>query len=289
MKLFKELPNDLLISLIIIVLTIIFALVPAMDSSIIRPILGFILVLFLPGYLLICALFPNINDLSGIERIALSFGLSIAVVPLLGLILNYTPWGIRLIPILTILSLFCIVLLIIAYYQRSKLKEEERFSVPFKDYAASLTNEFLRPGTRLDKILTVILVISIIIAASMIIYVITTPKIGEKFTEFYILDSNGKVDNYPVDLVIGVPFELIVGIVNHEYNDINYTMQVELAADVLTSQQFRLSHNKTLEEKIALIPDKTGTDMKIEFLLFKENNFNEPYMSLHLWVNVTES
>ena len=288
MKLIKEFPNDLLISLILIFLTIIFVLVPTIDSSIIRAILGLIFVLFLPGYLLICALFPKKNNLSGIERIALSFGLSIAVVPLLGLVLNYTPWGIRLVPILTILSFFCIVLLIIAYYQRSKLKEEERFSVPFKDYAASLSNEFLRPGTKLDKILTVILVISIIIAAGMIIYVITTPKIGEKFTEFYILDTNDKADNYPVDLVIGVPFELIVGIVNHEYNDINYTMQVEQAADILTSQQFRLSHNETWEEKIVLTPDKTGTDMKMEFLLFKENNFSEPYRSLHLWVNVVE-
>lgn len=34
---------------------------------------------------------------------------------------------------------------------------------------------------------------------------------------------------------------------------------------------------------------KTGTDMKIKFLLFKENNFSEPYKSLHLWINVAES
>jgi len=37
------------------------------------------------------ALFPGKDDLDGIERIALSFGLSIAVVPLMGLALNYTP------------------------------------------------------------------------------------------------------------------------------------------------------------------------------------------------------
>jgi len=29
----------------------------------------------------------------GIERVALSFGLSIAIVPLIGLVLNFTPWG----------------------------------------------------------------------------------------------------------------------------------------------------------------------------------------------------
>jgi len=41
-----------------------------------------------------------------IERIALSFGMSLTLVPLVGLILNYTPWGIRLTPItLSLLSL----------------------------------------------------------------------------------------------------------------------------------------------------------------------------------------
>ena len=48
--------------------------------------------LFLPGYALIATLFPRKDDLDGIERIALSFGLSIAITPLLGLALNYTPF-----------------------------------------------------------------------------------------------------------------------------------------------------------------------------------------------------
>jgi uncharacterized membrane protein len=34
------------------------------------------MVLFLPGYALIAALFPRKDDLDGIERIALSFGLT---------------------------------------------------------------------------------------------------------------------------------------------------------------------------------------------------------------------
>jgi len=64
------------------------------------------MVLFLPGYALIAALFPSKNDLDGIERLALSFGLSIAVVPLIGLGLNFTPFGIRLVPIIVSLSVF---------------------------------------------------------------------------------------------------------------------------------------------------------------------------------------
>jgi len=37
----------------------------------------------------------------------------------------------------------------------------------------------------------------------MIVYVIVTPKQGEKFTEFYILGPEGMADDYPTDLAVG--------------------------------------------------------------------------------------
>jgi uncharacterized membrane protein len=83
----------------------------------------------------ILALFPRRDDLDGIERIALSFGLSIAVVPLIGLALNYTPFGIRLVPILIVLSMFTISLAVIAYVRRCGLPEGERFVVEIGELA----------------------------------------------------------------------------------------------------------------------------------------------------------
>src|SRR5712692_10898639 len=75
-------------------------------NSPVRVVLGLPLVLFFPGYVLIAALYPRRNDLDGIERVALSLGLSLAVVPLIGLVLKYTPWGIRLTTNLVSLELF---------------------------------------------------------------------------------------------------------------------------------------------------------------------------------------
>ena len=63
-----------------------------------RYVLGAIFVLFLPGYTFIRALFPE-KELDNIERAALSMGMSIALVPITGIILNYTPWGIRTTPV----------------------------------------------------------------------------------------------------------------------------------------------------------------------------------------------
>jgi len=70
-----------------------------------RYVLGAIFVLFLPGYAFIKALFP-MKELDNIERTALSIGMSLALVPITGLILNYTPWGIKTTPVtLSLLAL----------------------------------------------------------------------------------------------------------------------------------------------------------------------------------------
>ena len=59
-----------------------------------RYILGSFFTLFLPGYTLIKALFPS-KELDNLEIVALSVGMSLALVPVAVLILNYTPWGIK--------------------------------------------------------------------------------------------------------------------------------------------------------------------------------------------------
>lgn len=74
---------------------------------------GAIFALWLPGYTFVKALFPpdpsaGLSERSPdrIERFALSLGMSLALVPIVGLLLNYTPWGIRLVPLtLSLLTL----------------------------------------------------------------------------------------------------------------------------------------------------------------------------------------
>jgi uncharacterized membrane protein/plastocyanin len=288
MKVREKLPFDLLIILIWTVLTLIFVLVPLVSDTPLRTVLGIPMVLFFPGYVLIAALFPKKHDLEGVERVALSFGLSIAVVPLLGLLLNFT-FGIRLIPILLLLSSYTIALAIIAAYRREILPPDERFCVPFHRLYEMIDKEINTSRSRTDKILTIILIFSIALAAGMIYFVITTPKIGERFTEFYILDPSGKAQDYPTELTYNSPSSILVGVVNDEYIPINYTVQVALDKEVLADTRFILAHNGTWENNISFAPDKTGSNLKLEFWLFREDNFTAPYRNLHLWVNVTPS
>lgn len=84
--------------------TLLYVVVP--PFLYIRYALGSLFVLYLPGSMLIEALYPKSQDLEGLERLALSIGLSLAVIPLIGLLLNYTPWGIRLTQITISLAAF---------------------------------------------------------------------------------------------------------------------------------------------------------------------------------------
>lgn len=83
-----------------------------------RYILGSLYVLYLPGYTLIEALYPRGDELDPLERLALSIGLSLALVPLVGLVLNYTPWGIRLTPVTISLALIAEALALYALYRK---------------------------------------------------------------------------------------------------------------------------------------------------------------------------
>lgn len=83
-----------------------------------RYVLGTLFVLFLPGYALVELLYPEEKSVTPLERIALSIGLSLAVVPLVGLVLNFSPWGIRLTPIVSSLSVLVISSLVGALYRK---------------------------------------------------------------------------------------------------------------------------------------------------------------------------
>ena len=288
----KRIPSDLFIIMGLVLLTDIFVLTPGINETMFRNILGLPLVLFLPGYALIAALFPAKSDLDGIERVALSFGLSIAVVPLIGLGLNYTPWGIRLLPILTSLSVFTFIMCGLAYLRRASLPESNTFGVSFKAVALSLKTEVMETSeSRLDRALTVFLIISILLSIATLAYVVVSPKEGEHFTEFYLLGPEGKADNYTTNYTIGQSGTVIVGVVNHEYRPVNYTMEVKLENKSLflpeNVKHISLVHNETWEEPVTIMPPLEGKNMKLQFLLFNDTEKSVPYRDLHLWVNVT--
>ncbi|MCX9082808.1 MAG: DUF1616 domain-containing protein [Candidatus Methanoperedens sp.] len=269
------------------ILTLIFVINPNLSETFITLVLSIPIFLFIPGYVLMAVLLPNKFELEGIERLALSFSLSIASVPLLGLLLNFT-FNTRLLTILLILCIFTILFIFIAVFRQARIPEDERFCVPFDLIHKIIMEEFNASKGKSEKVLAWILILSIVLAIGMMIFVITTPKIGEKFTEFYILGPKGKAEYYPTELKYGSNVDVLVGVVNHEYTRVNYTVKVVLDTEILNDNTFYLDHNTTWENYISFVPNKEGNEMELEFWLFKDDDFASPYRDLHLWVNVSQ-
>ncbi len=141
---------------------------------------------------------------------------------------------------------------------------------------------------RLDSLLSFILIISIIVSISVTIYVIVTPKQGERFTEFYILGPNGTASDYPTVLKQGEPGKVIIGIVNHEYDTVLYRLVVRFDNSTIEDRTVELSNNETWEHPFSFRPDRTGRHQKLEFLLYKQDDDVVVYRSLHLWVDVVQ-
>lgn len=213
-------PRDILFCILWSIILLPIALL-SMDTTV-RTLLGLPFLLFIPGYVLIFTLFPAKKTDRGIdviERIALSFGLSIAIVPLIGLGLNYTPWGIRLEPILLSLFFFILIIGLAGIYRWMKTDPEERFIISFQFMSS-------KQESKVDRALTIILAISILIVIASLIYVITMPKTGETFTELYLLGPTGKAAGYPHNLTINETTTITIGVTNYENRQINYTIEV---------------------------------------------------------------
>jgi uncharacterized membrane protein len=304
-------PADLKVGLLWLAANILAIYLPVLNETPIRAMLFLPGILFIPGYYLLAALFPKNIDIDFIERITLSLGLSIAVVPLIALGLNFTPLGIRLDPILIAVTVFTLVMILIAHYRRTLLPSQERFRVPFVDIAGTLRKGIFSKGnSRVDRLLTVVITLAMLSAVLATVYVITVPKEGEKFTEFFILGEKQKAADYPDRISVGQQYPLYIGVGNHEYRTVTYTIETWrmnrefenvtntsriLAMDLLWRQSLTLADNETTRIPYNLSFEKTGYN-RVEFLLFNEtvpgpevssgDRINASYQDIHLWVSI---
>ena len=302
---------DLKVVIIWLIVSVLCIYLPILNTSPLRVVFALPVVLFIPGYALIAALFPGSDEIDLIERIALSFGLSIAVVPLTGLVLNYTPWGIRLDPIVIALMILTVALTLIAQFRRALLSEDQRYAFPVQALVQGVRDEFFSSGgSRTDRILSIILLFAIVSAIGTTIFVIVVPKEGEKFTEFYILGEKKMAADYPDRLNIGEKYPMYIGIGNHEYRNVSYTVETQMMTMnfdegtntstilnmvLLDRTSVNLSHNQTITYPYNLSVPGVGYN-RIEFLLFNESvpgpnvsrmdRINASYRDLHLWVKV---
>ncbi|RQG96014.1 DUF1616 domain-containing protein [Natrarchaeobius chitinivorans] len=261
------------------------------------------------------------EGIDGIERVALSFGLSIAIVPLIGLVLNFTPWGIRLVPIMIAATGFTVLTAAVAAIRRWQLPPEDRFSVPYRAWYETGRSEMLEPESRVDGLLNVVLVLSILLAVGTVTFAVVVPPQGEQFSAVYILteDDDGDLvaDGYPTSVTAGDSAEIVVGVDNNEHRTVEYTIVVleqhvefvpnETSTDPETLQEnetvvteqneldrfnTRLEHNESWHHSHEFEPTIPGENTRVVWLLFPDGDVPEnPSMddteyTVHLWVDV---
>ncbi|MFC1915831.1 DUF1616 domain-containing protein [Chloroflexota bacterium] len=277
-----KLPDELLpLNILVILLIVIITFLP---SSALRVIVGLPFILFFPGYTLIAALFPRKSGLDSIGRVALSFGLSIAIVPLIGLILNYSPWGLRLYPIFISITTFILIMSTIAWYRRHKLAKEEKFAISF-----NLSLSPWRGQNMVDKVLSIVLIVVVLGTIGTIGHALVRPKVGENLTEFYILDIESKAENYPRQLVVGQEGKVILGIVNSEHEVVSYRVEVVINGVVNNDiEGIVLEPSEIWEQEVSFIPKKVGENQRVEFLLYKDGEVEPCLDPLHLWIDIRE-
>ncbi len=300
----RERPYDL-VACIALALVLV-ALVMFVGDSLVRQILGLVFILFLPGYAATAALFPENDQIDSIERVALSFGLSIAIVPLIGLGLNFTPWGIRLDPILAAVSAFIIGASLAAWYRRTQLPVDERFAIVV-DVKLSLAGMPM-----VDQLLTVGIVVMLLLSVAVLAWAVTTPRVGERFTQLALLGPDGKATGYPGNMTVGEVGTVKLSVRSFEHEPKSYMILIiitsasnnntsagsygiswnqthDLAPNLGIAQNFTLQHLESYNETFNFTVGSTG-EWKLQFLLYLEGQpvtQSGAYREVHLWLNVT--
>ena len=300
----RERPYDLVVCMVL-ALTLV-ALVLFLGDSLARQILGLVFILFLPGYAATAALFPENDQIDTIERVALSFGLSIAIVPLIGLGLNFTPWGIRLDPILGAVSAFIIGASLAAWYRRSRLPVDERFAIVI-DLKLSLAGMPM-----IDRILTIGIVVMLVASVVVLAWAVTTPRVGERFTQLALLGPGGKATDYPGNLSVGQQATVMLSVTSFEHEPKDYTILIIITSDTNNNtsagsygidwsvtyslspnlgiaQNFTLDHLQSYNKTFNFTVPSSG-EWKLQFLLYLDGQQltqANAYREVHLWLNVT--
>ena len=274
--------NDIILLLFFTALTLLSIFNPLLSNTFLRPILGVIFIALIPGYALISFLFPSNNEINMSERLLLSFASSVAIVGLVGFVLNYSSFGIHIAIIALILGVMVLLFSLLTFFRRRYAADS--YTPEFTPTFSGIKKVFVKESG-IDKALSIILIILIIFAVSMTTYAVVKPKQAENFSEFYILGSDGKMSNYPTNLTSGENGNITVVIVNHEHAPTSYNMVYNYNGTTVSENNFTLQNGQNISVPLTIVTGNTGKK-EVELLLYKQQDKQNVYRSLHFWINV---
>lgn len=253
--------GDLLVVLLFSALAAAGILVVGTTATPIRVALALPLVLLLPGYAFVSALFPESPTEDGtgfgaLERIALSVALSLAVVPMIAYAANFTPYGVTLLPIAVAVVAWTVLFSLIGLVRRARLAPADRYGLASGDALGVLPGLFSvrqrRPGetrgpfepeNERHLLLNVVLVFSLLtllVGGAYMGFAAQSLPDEKPHTELYLLTENDEgeltANDLPTDLSAGETEPITIAIENHEgetrtYTTVVYQQEVTLSDD----------------------------------------------------------
>lgn len=252
--------------------------VPLLEQlPLLRVPLGLVLVLFGPGYVLQAALFARDDDLQRSSRLAVSFGLSAAVLPLLALLLDLLSWGIRPRPMALALGGWIVLWSSIAAVRRHVLLPADTPAVP-----PQLSLAPWRHGGRPLRVGLAALALLV----GGIVLLIARSQATPPPTAFYTLGVDHRAEQYPRQVAPGERMQVQLGIDNREGAPMRYRIEVR-ADDLLLAEvgPLNMPDSASWQQPVEYALPHAGDDQNVDLLLYRADE-TTPYRQLRLWVDV---
>lgn len=271
--------------LVLMTLALSLPILVLLPLPLIRVPLGLLLVLLAPGYALSAALFAHRDDLDTVTRLALSFGLSIAVLPLLALVLDLLPWGIRLWPMTIALACWLGGWTLIAALRRAYLLRSDAAMVP---PAAEL------PGwwAGLAKQQRFGYAGSLLFGGTLLLWIVAgMPGLAEQApaTEFYVLGAHALAEDYPREVAVGEEMQVTLGIRNNDSSTMTYRVEARSGTtQIARIDTVEVAAGQVWQQPLRYALTQAGDDQQIDLFLFRGNEA-QPHRRLRLWINVRET
>lgn len=323
-RLVTGIPTDLVGVAGFVVIATVLVTVVDVSSSLMRAAIGLPLLFFVPGYVTVSALFPRRSPardatagsrllprqavaVSDVERAALSFGVSFALLPLLALVVAATPWGYTGPVVVATVACFAVIGAGLAAVRRLSVPAADRYSVAFDRRLEAARAAIFDAESSLQVAVNVALVLAVVLAMTTAGYAFVAPQDGEQYTSLRLLTENESgelvASGYPSDIESGESIPLVVGIENQEEQSLNYTVVVQqqrLENDSVVERTELQRFSRRVGEGATEYADRNVTPtadegtVRISVLLYADGVPETPthenaYRHAYFWTNVTES
>jgi len=280
----------------------------------VRILSGLLLVLLVPGYALIAAVFPRSgpilarspeasttffgragaeadDEARGLVRLTLSLAASVAVTSLVGIALGTTAaFSTRSLAVgLAGVTLVCSIT---AFARRTRLPPEAQY-VPAIASRLGGVGRSISGGSRFGGAVRVVVIASLLLSMGSAAYAVAVPQQGETPTELYLLTENETGDltasGYPNSLQSGQPETVHVGVRNYEGRDQRFTVVVTLDRVVASGNSTTVIERAEIDRfSNTLVPNQwwrqpytvdsqlTGSNLRLTHYLYRGDAPAEP-------------